>query len=54
MLRILGKPISINVRKVLWLCEELALPYELEPGVRATATPTRPSSWRSTRTRWCR
>ena len=31
MLRILGKPVSINVRKVLWLCEELALPYELEP-----------------------
>jgi glutathione S-transferase len=31
MLRILGKPISINVRKVLWLCEELALPYALEP-----------------------
>ena len=30
MLRILGKPISINVRKVLWLCEELALPYQLE------------------------
>ena len=31
MLRILGKPVSINVRKVLWLCEELALPYALEP-----------------------
>lgn len=31
MLKILGKPISINVRKVLWLCEELALPYALEP-----------------------
>jgi glutathione S-transferase len=30
MLKILGKPISINVRKVLWLCEELALPYEHE------------------------
>lgn len=30
MLKILGKPVSINVRKVLWLCEELALPYELE------------------------
>jgi glutathione S-transferase len=30
MLRILGKPVSINVRKVLWLCEELALPYEFE------------------------
>ena len=31
MLRILGKPVSINVRKVLWLCEELALPVDLEP-----------------------
>jgi glutathione S-transferase len=42
MLRILGKPTSINVRKVLWLCEELALPHELEPwgaGHRDTDTP---------------
>ena len=42
MLKILGKPTSINVRKVLWLCEEMALPYELEPygdGYRPTATP---------------
>ncbi len=42
MLRILGKPISINVRKVLWLCEELALPFELEPwgaGYRDTHVP---------------
>ena len=42
MLKILGKPISINVRKVLWLCEELALPYELEAwgaGYRDTDTP---------------
>ena len=42
MLRILGKPISINVRKVLWLCDELALPYELEPwgaGYRDTHVP---------------
>ena len=31
MLKILGKPVSINVRKLLWLCEELALPYTLEP-----------------------
>ena len=30
MLRILGKPTSINVRKVLWTCDELALPYEHE------------------------
>jgi glutathione S-transferase len=42
MLRILGKPTSINVRKVLWLCEELALPHVLEPwgaGYRDTDTP---------------
>ncbi|MBL8702997.1 MAG: glutathione S-transferase [Alphaproteobacteria bacterium] len=30
MLRILGKSSSINVRKVLWLCAELDLPYEQE------------------------
>ena len=30
MLKVLGKPTSINVRKVLWLCEELALPYARE------------------------
>ena len=30
MLKILGKATSINVRKVLWTCAELDLPYELE------------------------
>lgn len=30
MLKILGKSSSINVRKVLWLCEELGLSYEQE------------------------
>jgi glutathione S-transferase len=30
MLKILGKASSINVRKVLWLCAELELPYQLE------------------------
>jgi glutathione S-transferase len=30
MLRILGRSTSINVRKVLWLCSELELPYEQE------------------------
>lgn len=30
MLKILGKPTSINVRKVLWTCAELGLPCELE------------------------
>jgi len=31
MLKILGRPASINVRKVLWTCEELGLPYENIP-----------------------
>lgn len=42
MLKILGKPTSINVRKVLWTCAELAVPYELEPwgtGFRDTNDP---------------
>ena len=30
MLKILGRPTSINVRKVQWLCDEMALPYALE------------------------
>ena len=30
MLRILGKSTSINVRKILWLCSELSIAYELE------------------------
>jgi glutathione S-transferase len=42
MLQILGKSTSINVRKVLWLCQELELPYELQQwgsGHRSTDTP---------------
>jgi len=42
MLRILGKSTSINVRKVLWLCQEMGLPYDLEQwgsGHRETDTP---------------
>jgi glutathione S-transferase len=42
MLQILGKSTSINVRKVLWLCQELELPYELHQwgtGDRSTQTP---------------
>lgn len=42
MLQILGKSTSINVRKVLWLCEELGLAYELQQwgsGHRPTDTP---------------
>lgn len=39
VLRVLGTPRSINVRKVLWLCDELQLDHVLEPwgaGVRST------------------
>lgn len=42
MLQILGKPGSINVRKVLWTCTELALPFDLQPygtGFQPTDTP---------------
>ena len=41
MLKIYGKSSSINVRKVLWLCAELDLPYTLEQwgsGFRPTDT----------------
>ena len=41
MLKILGKSSSINVRKVLWLCEELGVSYEQEQygsGFKPTAT----------------
>ncbi|WP_287497926.1 glutathione S-transferase [Pandoraea sp. CB10b_02] len=31
MLRILGRPNSINVRKVLWLCHELGIAFDNEP-----------------------
>ncbi len=42
MLKILGKSSSINVRKVLWTCAELGLPFEREDwgdGFRPTASP---------------
>lgn len=42
MLKILGKSSSINVRKVLWLCAELELPYEQEQwgvGFKPTESP---------------
>lgn len=42
MLKILGKASSINVRKVLWLCAEMDLAYELEEwgsGFRPTDVP---------------
>lgn len=42
MLRILGKASSINVRKVLWVCAELDIPFAREDwgtGFRSTHTP---------------
>jgi glutathione S-transferase len=42
MLRILGKPSSINVRKVLWLCDEIGVPFVNEAwgsGFQPTDTP---------------
>lgn len=42
MLTILGKPTSINVRKVLWTCAEIGLPFEQESwgsGFRSTDDP---------------
>jgi glutathione S-transferase len=42
MLQILGRSSSINVRKVLWACAEMDLPYQHEPwgaGFRSTQTP---------------
>lgn len=43
MLHVLGKSSSINVRKVLWLCVELELPFEQEQwgsGFRSTDDPS--------------
>jgi glutathione S-transferase len=42
MLQILGRSSSINVRKVLWLCTELGLPYEQQmwgTGFQSTQAP---------------
>lgn len=42
MLKILGRANSFNVRKVLWLCDEIGLPFEREDygrGFRPTTTP---------------
>lgn len=43
MLRILGRASSINVRKVLWTCAEIGLPFHREDwgaGFRATSDPS--------------
>lgn len=54
MLKIYGKSSSINVRKVLWLCAELDLPYAQEQcRVPASARRIRPYS-HSTQMHWFR
>ena len=40
MLRILGRVNSFNVRKVLWLCDEIGIPYEREDWGRGYRTTT--------------
>ncbi|MDT7835751.1 glutathione S-transferase family protein [Aquabacterium sp. OR-4] len=42
MLRVLGQPASINVRKVLWTCAEIGLPIEREDWGGDTRAPTAP------------
>lgn len=45
VLKILGKASSINVRKVLWTCEELGVSYEREDwgsGFASTHSPSSP------------
>lgn len=54
MLRILGKASSINVRKVLWACAELSLPFEREDWGSGFRSTRRLNFWRSTPTPWCR
>ena len=51
MLKILGKPASINVRKVLWTCAELGLPCELETWGAGYRDPDTPAS--SAAASWC-
>ncbi len=51
MLEIYGKPGSINVRKVLWLCDELALDYTLHAYGSGVG---RRNFAHSTPMRWCR
>ena len=43
-LRILGRANSFNVRKVLWLCDELGPPFVREDWGAASPRPRRPSS----------
>ena len=53
MLKILGKASSINVRKVLWTCVELGLPFEREDWGSGFQPTDAPAFRRSTQTPWC-
>ncbi|MEQ9890663.1 glutathione S-transferase family protein [Pectobacterium aroidearum] len=43
MLKILGRTSSINVRKVLWLCDELAIPFDREDWGEGYQSPQSPA-----------
>lgn len=43
MLRVLGRANSFNVRKVLWICDELGIPYEREDWGRGYTPTSDPS-----------
>lgn len=45
MLQLLGRPSSINVRKVQWLCAELALPLDHQADWATPERPTRTSAF---------
>jgi predicted regulator of amino acid metabolism with ACT domain len=40
MLKIYGRPNSLNVRKVLWLCDEIGIPNARTAGAAITARRT--------------
>jgi glutathione S-transferase len=52
MLKVYGRANSINVRKVLWVLEEVGETYEREDWV--TGRPMTPCSARSIPWGWCR
>ncbi len=54
MLKLLGKASSINVRKVLWTCQELGLTLEREDWGSGYRSTQEPAFWRSIPTAWCR
>ena len=43
MLQVLGRATSLNVRKVLWVCQELEITYELQQWGSAGMAPDTPA-----------